>query len=244
MIKKLIGLLTFVSVSAWAGPNDVTLQQRNSTDTGNITRTLTGPVSDSLIYFNTSALLPSYVSLGTGCTITSDVLSCLGSIGATGPQGSQGVAGPTGSTGPQGIQGVIGATGDTGPQGPTGSAGATGATGAQGIQGVTGATGSTGATGAQGTSGITSQRTRAQTNTSGVYTWTFPTPFGAGVTPIIEVSVEDNSSSAWNHQITAISNTSVTIQLGKTTAVTILGISVLGVSSNPQAYIHLTAIAP
>lgn len=42
----------------------------------------------------------------------------------------------------------------------------------------------------------------------------------------------------------AISNTSVTVQLTKTTAVTLLGISVLGISANPQAFVHLTAVAP
>ncbi len=87
-------------------------------------------------------------------------------------------------------------------------------------------------------------QTRAQTNTSGVYTWTFPTAFGSGVIPVIECTVEDSSAASWNHQITAISNTAMTTQLVKTTAVTILGISVLGVSATPQAYVHLTARAP
>ena len=49
-----------------------------------------------------------------------------------GPQGEQGVTGPTG---PQGEQGV------TGPTGPQGEQGVTGPTGPQGEQGVTGPTG-------------------------------------------------------------------------------------------------------
>lgn len=88
------------------------------------------------------------------------------------------------------------------------------------------------------------QRTRATTNTSGVFSWTFPSAYGTGVIPIIEMTVEDNSAATWNHQITAISNTGVTIQLTKTTAVTVLGVSVLGVAATPQAVVHLTAVAP
>ena len=39
-------------------------------------------------------------------------------------------------------------------------------------------------------------------------------------------------------------NTAATVQITKTTAVTVLGISVLGISASPQAYVHMTAIAP
>lgn len=90
----------------------------------------------------------------------------------------------------------------------------------------------------------TEQRTRATTNTSGVYAWTFPSAYAGGVIPIVEITVEDSSASTWNHQITAISNTGVTIQLTKTSAVTVLGVSVLGIAATPQAVVHLTAIAP
>lgn len=87
-----------------------------------------------------------------------------GPVGATGPQGIQGIQGPiglTGATGPQGPQGNVGATGATGPIGPQGPAGATGPqgpvgdTGPQGPQGSTGLTGATGATGPQGPQGDT-----------------------------------------------------------------------------------------
>lgn len=64
-----------------------------------------------------------------------------------GPQGVQGVQGPTGSQGPQGN------TGATGSQGPQGIKGDTGATGAQGPQGIQGATGSQGPQGIQGVAG-------------------------------------------------------------------------------------------
>jgi hypothetical protein len=67
-------------------------------------------------------------------------------LGATGPQGIQGVKGD------QGIQGI---TGDQGTQGLTGDQGIQGLTGDQGIQGITGIQGSPGLTGDQGIQGLT-----------------------------------------------------------------------------------------
>lgn len=122
------------------------------------------------------------------------------------------------------LSSVGGPKGDQGPQG------------LQGIQGVPGV---------PGNPAVSQLRMRAQTNTSGVYVWTFATSFAAGITPVIGLAVEDSAAGVtWGHQITAISNTSVTIQLSKSTAVTVLSISVLGVATTPQAYVHLTAIAP
>jgi len=89
------------------------------------------------------------------------------------------------------------------------------------------------------------QRTRVQTNTSGTYVWTFPTAYAVGIIPNVQITVEDPTPGAvWNQQITALSNTSVTVQINKTTAVTVLGVSVLGVVANPQAHVHLTAVNP
>jgi hypothetical protein len=85
-----------------------------------------------------------------------------GAIGATGPQGIQGIKGDTGTqgnqgiqgdTGPQGTQGIQGIQGDTGPQGIQGDQGLTGDTGPQGIQGIQGLTGNTGPQGIQGIQG-------------------------------------------------------------------------------------------
>ena len=78
-------------------------------------------------------------------------------VGPTGPQGDQGVTGPTGWTGAQGIQGATGPTGWTGAQGPTGWTGPTGDTGPQGVQGPTGWTGDTGPQGIQGPTGPTGE---------------------------------------------------------------------------------------
>ncbi len=78
--------------------------------------------------------------------------------GDTGPQGPQGTQGDTGPQGPQGIQGDTGPQGpqgiqgDTGPQGPQGIQGDTGPQGLQGIQGDTGPQGPQGVTGVDGLS--------------------------------------------------------------------------------------------
>jgi Collagen triple helix repeat (20 copies) len=72
---------------------------------------------------------------------------------SAGPQGPQGIQGPTGSTGPQGPQGLQGPTGATGPQGPQGLQGPTGATGSQGLQGPAGPIGPAGPPGLQGLQG-------------------------------------------------------------------------------------------
>lgn len=83
------------------------------------------------------------------------------------------------------------------------------------------------------------QRIRVQTNVNGEYTWTFPTPFTTS--PVVEITVEDNTSANWNHRIVALSNTSVSIKLEKLTQTSLLGVSLLQIASNPQAYIHITA---
>lgn len=75
LMKKLIALLALVSTSVFAGPLDVTLQQRNALDNGNLTRTLASPATDGLFYFDAATKLPGYVTLGNGLTITNGVIS-------------------------------------------------------------------------------------------------------------------------------------------------------------------------
>lgn len=115
-----------------------------------------------------------------------------------------------------------------------------------GVDGTNGTNGTNGKDGAKGLDATQIQSIRAQTTTAGVYTWVFAKPYPAGVTPVVGLTVEDNSAGdpSWNHKITAISNTGVTVKLAKTTAVTLLGISVLGLATAPQAFVHLTATAP
>lgn len=88
------------------------------------------------------------------------------------------------------------------------------------------------------------QCTRVQTNASGSYTWTFPTAYANGVIPNVHIDVEDGAGSIWSSSITAISNTSVSIQLTRTTMATILGVNVLSVAPTPQAYVHIIAMIP
>lgn len=228
-MKKVFALLiaTF-SISAHAQvANALRLDQRNSANTGYNSRFVVPGSADQCLVLMDSVsggALPSCSVLGTGIVNSGGVLSVpltTGPQGSTGPQGPQGIQGPAGPQGPMGVQGI------------------------QGDIGLTGSTGATGPQGPAGTPAPTMLRTRAQTNTSGVYTWTFPAgTFSA--TPVIGVAVEDTSGSgaSWGHVVTAVSSTSMTVQLTKTTAVTILGISVLGIASSPQAFVHLTAMQP
>ncbi|MGI2840616.1 Gly-Xaa-Xaa repeat protein, partial [Bacillus cytotoxicus] len=98
---------------------------------------------------------PQGIQGPTGATGPQGPQGIQGPTGATGPQGPQGIQGPTGATGPQGPQGIQGPTGATGPQGPQGIQGPTGATGPQGPQGIQGPTGATGPQGPQGIQGPT-----------------------------------------------------------------------------------------
>lgn len=135
-----------------------------------------------------------------------------------GPQGEQGVPGPTSEPGPQGEQGIQGetgtdgadgadgATGATGPQGETGAIGSQGEQGAQGIQGVAGATGADGATGPQGEQGETGESGQdtadgvyinkasitSRTDTTFTVTLLGPSLAPAGATPVVAMGI--NSS--------------------------------------------------
>lgn len=84
-------------------------------------------------------------------------------LGAQGPSGPQGIAGPAGATGQQGLagppgpagpQGVAGATGPAGLQGPPGTAGAMGLQGPAGSPGAAGKEGSIGPQGMPGKDGM------------------------------------------------------------------------------------------
>jgi len=91
------------------------------------------------------------------------------------------------------------------------------------------------------------QRIRAQTTTTGTYTWTFPTAYGGGVTPVITASCESSSTTnSYNVQITAVSNTAVTIQVFETSPITVavLSLTLLQFNTSVQCYVHLTAVAP
>lgn len=86
------------------------------------------------------------------------------------------------------------------------------------------------------------QSTRTTTGSGGTYTWTFPTAYSA--TPIIQLTPQDATTAVLNYKITAVSTTAVTVRVEQATAVTILGISVLGVASAGATIINLLALEP
>lgn len=77
-MKKLIAAcLMLFSGLAFGLANDLGMDQRNATDTGWLTRTLTIPAggANGIIYFNGTTVRPGVLTLGTGLTITDGVLS-------------------------------------------------------------------------------------------------------------------------------------------------------------------------
>lgn len=84
-----------------------------------------------------------------------------------------------------------------------------------------------------------SYSTRAQTDSNGDYTFTFPAEFGS--TPKISLAVESGSADYFTAQITSVSTTAVSVKVKRTSAVTVLSVSVLGVQSPAQTYVHITA---
>lgn len=185
-----------------------------------------------------------------------------GAVGATGSVGATGAAGAKGDTGSQGPQGAPGATGATGTTGSTGLKGDTGSTGPQGSTGATGSAG-TNATTTLGATGsvaglmsatdkakidalVLTQRARAQTDSSGSYTWTYPVAYGSGVVPIISVVSESASTTIpQGVQIIGVpTNTSCTFKVINLPSTSVLGIVVIGAPGGAQAYLHLTATSP
>ena len=228
MKKALIAVLALASCFAFADPTDVTVRQRNITDTAYIDRFIPFPAGGASCLFSLdgSTVQPGCYLLGSGLSLGSGVLTASGSPGPQGPQGVQGVAGP------QGAQGIQGATGATGGQGPIGLTGATGPTGA------------TGATGAAGVSPIVN-RARITTASDGTYTWTYPTACPAGTVPIIQMTPEGSASVTYNTVITAApTNTSASIKITQVTDVVVLTIHVLGIAPASATVVHLTAVCP
>lgn len=87
----------------------------------------------------------------------------------------------------------------------------------------------------------TFQSTRAQTDASGNYTWTFTTPFVAA--PKITALAETSAAGMFNVQLTAVTTTNATFKAIRTTSVTValVGLDLLQFNNSPQCYLHLTA---
>lgn len=119
--------------------------------------------------------------------------------------------------------------------------------GPQGERGEKGDTGATGPEGPPGENAKLRQCIRATTNASGLYTWTFPTPFASGVMPVVTATVESSDASYFAVRIHSLSNTGVTVQVNLTNAsvVALLGLTILSVPAAVGARIvHITAEAP
>lgn len=84
------------------------------------------------------------------------------------------------------------------------------------------------------------QSTRIQTNSTGDYTWTFPTAFGSAPNVIATVETGTTTNS-FNVQIVSRSTTSVVVKVYSTVPTNVLG-SLLGAAPvAAQAYVHLMA---
>lgn len=94
------------------------------------------------------------------------------------------------------------------------------------------------------------QRIRAVTDTTGVYTWTYPNAYAAGVVPVIEATAEGASGSTdvINVQTNgAPTNTSVTVRVTRTqqSVVALLGLTILSIPATVGATtVNITARAP
>jgi hypothetical protein len=117
--------------------------------------TIATPLNGWLIGYDTDGILKQKDQFG----IITNIKEVITGIGTTGATGNPGIQGPTGATGNPGLIGPTGATGDAGLMGPTGATGdagpigPTGATGDAGLMGPTGATGDAGPIGPTGATG-------------------------------------------------------------------------------------------
>lgn len=98
--------------------------------------------------------------------------------------------------------------------------------------------------------GDLTQRIRVQTDATGAYTWTFPTPYAAGSVPVIEIVAEGavGSTDVVNVQTSGPpSNTQVTVRVTRTvqSVVSLLGLTILSVpTSVGVTYVDITARQP
>ncbi len=196
---------------------------------------------DNIVTNLPPALYPKYVAWASDRPCSNGVGTCPGFMVSNGSTwlSDQGLTGPQGATGPQGIQGI---------QGPAGATGNTGATGATGPSGSAGATGPQGPAGADGILSI--QRARVTTATNGTVTWTFPTPFGAGVVPRVwaQVVAASGTTDVVNVQTDgAPTNTAVNLRVTRTqqSVVALLGLTILSVPTTIGAQqVDVFAVAP
>lgn len=78
-MKKILILLVILAPQfVFGAANDLIINQRNSTNTATLLRTIPSPLTNSVLYYNVSSIMPEFASMGSGCSITGGVLSCSG----------------------------------------------------------------------------------------------------------------------------------------------------------------------
>lgn len=83
-MKRIIALvLALISAPSWALEYDLVMMQRNSVDTGQLTRLVARPAAgtDGILGYNGTTQLPVFFSIGAGLSLNSGVLSATGSSG-------------------------------------------------------------------------------------------------------------------------------------------------------------------
>lgn len=151
---RFISFIFLLPVLLMAGPNDLTISQRNPTDTGSLVRVLPSPSVPAMVFYNPSTTLPDYIVLDGSFTYTSsggvNTIAVDGTRYATAAQGAlantaiQGISPGTVTGLSPGTTPTLTFSGT--PTSPTMNlgipAGSTGATGATGSTGSTGSAGS------------------------------------------------------------------------------------------------------
>lgn len=88
------------------------------------------------------------------------------------------------------------------------------------------------------------QALRSTTAADGTLTWTFAKPYPVGTLPVIALTpVGANDDKTYNHKVTALSNTAVTVKMtvSQPSLVALLGLNLLVVQASAAVVVHITA---
>lgn len=73
-MRILLAALLLITSVCFGAANDISVEQRNATNNGWVTRLMASPSTDGILLYNTTTLLPQWVTLGSGLSISSGVL--------------------------------------------------------------------------------------------------------------------------------------------------------------------------
>lgn len=83
------------------------------------------------------------------------------------------------------------------------------------------------------------------TAADGTFVWTLPTACAAGQLPVVSLTPESNTAGdAISHRVTARTNSTVSIFAGRSAALSVLTVTVLGIPAGAAVPIHAIAICP